>query len=513
MHPGLHAKQNPDKPALILPAHDTVVTYGELDAGSTRAARLFRSLGLRPGDGIAMLLENHPRFYEVAWGAQRSGLYYTPMSTRLTPGEARYIIDDCDAKVLVTSKAMAANAAALADGLPKVTHRFMIDGTAPGHESWEDALAAQSETPIAEEMEGSDLLYSSGTTGRPKGVKLPLRRDPLGTKPALVLLCEALYAMTPDMVYLSPAPLYHAAPLRFNLTVQRIGGTCVIMEHFDAAEFLRLVERHRVTHTQVVPTMFIRMLKLPDAERTRHDLSSLEIAIHAAAPCPIPVKEQMIGWWGPKIMEYYAGTEGNGFCAITAQEWLAHKGSVGKALLGTIHIADEAFTELPAGEAGTVFFEGGGRFEYHKDAAKTASSRSPQGWSTLGDVGYLDAEGYLYLTDRKANMIISGGVNIYPQECENLLVTHPKVADCAVFGVPNEDFGEEVKAVVQPASMADAGPALEQELIEFCRAQLSHLKCPRSIDFEAELPRHPTGKLYKRLLRDRYWQGRASRLV
>jgi len=305
----------------------------------------------------------------------------------------------------------------------------------------------------------------------------------------------------------------HVPPLRFNLTVQRIGGTCVIMEHFDAAEFLRLVERHRVTHTQVVPTMFIRMLKLPDAERTRHDLSSLEIAIHAAAPCPIPVKEQMIGWWGPKIMEYYAGTEGNGFCAITAQEWLAHKGSVGKALLGTIHIADEAFTELPAGEAGTVFFEGGGRFEYHKDAAKTASSRSPQGWSTLGDVGYLDAEGYLYLTDRKANMIISGGVNIYPQECENLLVTHPKVADCAVFGVPNEDFGEEVKAVVQPASMADAGPALEQELIEFCRAQLSHLKCPRSIDFEAELPRHPTGKLYKRLLRDRYWQGRASRLV
>jgi long-chain acyl-CoA synthetase len=389
----------------------------------------------------------------------------------------------------------------------------MIDGTAPGHESWEDALAAQSETPIADEMEGSDLLYSSGTTGRPKGVKLPLRNVALGTKTPLVMLCEALYAMTPDMVYLSPAPLYHAAPLRFNLTVQRIGGTCVIMEHFDAAEFLRLVERHRVTHTQVVPTMFIRMLKLPEDERTRHDLSSLEIAIHAAAPCPIPVKEQMTAWWGPKIMEYYAGTEGNGFCAITATEWLAHKGSVGKALLGKIHIADEAFTELSAGEAGTIFFEGGGGFEYHKDPAKTASSRSPQGWSTLGDVGYLDAEGYLYLTDRKANMIISGGVNIYPQECENLLVTHPKVADCAVFGVPNEDFGEEVKAVVQPVDMADAGPELERELIEFCRVQLSHIKCPRSIDFEAELPRHPTGKLYKRLLRDRYWQGRASRLV
>jgi len=513
MHPGLHAKQNPDKPALVFPAHDTVVTYGQLDAASTRAAQLFRALGLRPGDGIAMVLENHPRFYEVAWGAQRSGLYYTPMSTRLTPGEARYIIDDCDAKVLITSKAMAANAEALADGLPKLTHRFMIDGTAPGYSSWEDATKDQSTDPIADEMEGSDLLYSSGTTGRPKGVKLPLRKDPLGTAPALVRLCEALYGMTADMTYLSPAPLYHAAPLRFNLTVQRLGGTCVIMEHFDAAEFLRLVERHRVTHTQVVPTMFIRMLKLPDGERTKHDLSSLRIAIHAAAPCPIPVKEQMIAWWGPKIMEYYAGTEGNGFCAITSDEWLAHKGSVGRALLGKIHIADESFTELPTGEAGTVFFEGGGGFEYHKDPEKTQSSRSPQGWSTLGDVGYVDGEGYLYLTDRKANMIISGGVNIYPQECENLLVTHPKVADCAVFGVPNEDFGEEVKAVVQPVDMAEAGPALEQELIEFCRAQLSHIKCPRSIDFEAELPRHPTGKLYKRLLRDRYWQGRASRIV
>jgi len=513
MHPGLHARQNPDKPALVFPAHGTVVTYQELDAASTRAARLFRSLGLGPGDGIAMVLENHPRFYEVAWGAQRSGLYYTPMSTRLTPAEARYIIDDCDAKVLVTSKAMSANADALADGLPKITHRFMIDGTAPGYASWEEALAAQPATPIADEMEGSDLLYSSGTTGRPKGVKLPLRKDPLGSPPALVRLCQALYAMNADVVYLSPAPLYHAAPLRFNLTVQRLGGTCVIMEHFDAAEFLRLVERHRVTHTQVVPTMFIRMLKLPDAERAQHDLSSLKVAIHAAAPCPIPVKEQMIAWWGPKIMEYYAGTEGNGFCAITSEEWLAHKGSVGRALLGKIHIADETFTELPTGEAGTVFFEGGGGFEYHKDPAKTQSSRSPQGWSTLGDVGYVDGEGYLYLTDRKANMIISGGVNIYPQECENLLVTHPKVADCAVFGVPNEDFGEEVKAVVQPVDMADAGPALEQELIEFCRAQLSHIKCPRSIDFEAELPRHPTGKLYKRLLRDRYWQGRSSRIV
>jgi long-chain acyl-CoA synthetase len=314
-------------------------------------------------------------------------------------------------------------------------------------------------------------------------------------------------------VYLSPAPLYHAAPLRFNLTVQRLGGTCVIMEHFDAAEFLALIERHRVTATQVVPTMFIRLLKLPEAERAQHDLSSLRVAIHAAAPCPIPVKEQMIAWWGPKIKEYYAGTEGNGFCAIDSEEWLQHKGSVGRALMGTLHILDDEWNELPPGEPGTIYVEGGNTFSYHKDPEKTAASKSPQGWTTLGDIGYLDGDGYLYLTDRKAHMIISGGVNIYPQECENLLSTHPKVADCAVIGVPNEDFGEEVKAVVQPVDMAAAGPALAEELIAFCRANLSHVKCPRSVDFEAELPRHPTGKLYKRLLRDRYWQGHGSRII
>jgi long-chain acyl-CoA synthetase len=505
MHPGLHARNTPDKPAMIFPARGAQVTYAGLDEGSSRVARLFRALGLAPGDGIAMLLENQPRFYDVVWGAQRSGLYYTPMSTRLTGGEIEYIVGDCDAKVLIASRATAGAADALRERLPHVV-RFCVDGALPGWQSLDDALVRQPAGPIPDEVEGMDLLYSSGTTGRPKGVKLRLRRDPLGTPPALVALTQHLYGFGPDMVYLSPAPLYHAAPLRFNLAVQRLGGTCVIMDHFDAAEFLALVERHRVTHTQVVPTMFIRMLKLPAEERARHDLSSLRIAIHAAAPCPIPVKQAMIDWWGPKIVEYYAGTEGNGFCAITAEEWLAHRGSVGRALLGKIHVLDEAFRELPVGEPGTIYFEGGPGFEYHKDPEKTASSRSPQGFSTLGDIGYVDADGYLYLTDRKANMIISGGVNVYPQECENVLATHPKVADCAVFGVPNEDFGEEVKAVVQPVDMADAGPALAAELIAFCRTQLSPIKCPRSVDFEAELPRHPTGKLYKRLLRDRYWK-------
>ena len=513
MPPGLHATNHPDKPALIVPSRGVAITYRALEDSSNRAAQLFRSLGLVPGDGIAILLENHPRFHEVVWSAQRSGLYYTPMSTRLTPGEAGYIVADCDAKVLVTSSAMAATAAALRDRMPRVHARLMIDGTIPGYDAWEHAVAAQPATPIVDEMEGADFFYSSGTTGKPKGIKLKLGRDPLGTPDRLAALRQALYGMDGTTVYLSPAPLYHAAPLRFTLMVQRQGGTCVVMERFDATEFLALVERYRVTHTQVVPTMFIRMLKLPEAERVRHDLSSLRVAIHTAAPCPIPVKEQMIAWWGPKIVEYYSGTEGNGLCGITAEEWLAHRGSVGRALLGTVRILDERFREQPIGEPGTIYFEGGAAFEYHKDPTATASSRSPQGWSTLGDVGYLDADGYLYLTDRKAHMIISGGVNIYPQECESLLAMHPKVADCAVIGAPNDDFGEEVKAVVQPVDMAEAGPALAEELMAFCRANLSHVKCPRSIDFEAELPRHPTGKLYKRLLRDRYWQGHKSRIV
>ncbi len=513
MHPGIHATATPDKPAIVMAGSGQAVTYRTLDEGSNRCARLFRALGLVPGDGIAILMENHPRYYEVAWGAQRSGLYYTALSTRLTAGEAEYIVNDCDAKVLVTSRAMAPLAAALADRTPNLVAHLMLDGPIAGYESYEAALAAHRPEPIPDEIEGADLLYSSGTTGRPKGVKLALGTLPLGAPNSLTLLATALYRMSPDTVYLSPAPLYHAAPLRFNLTVQRMGGTCIIMEHFDPEEYLRLVERYRVTHTQLVPTMFVRMLKLPEDVRRRHDLSSLQVAIHAAAPCPIQVKEQMIAWWGPVIMEYYAGTEGNGFCAIDSQEWLGHKGAVGRALLGTIRILDDAGAELPPGEPGIVYFEGGPSFEYHKDPDKTAGSRTKDGWSTLGDIGYVDAEGYLYLTDRKANMIISGGVNIYPQEAENLLTTHPKVHDVAVFGVPNEEFGEEVKAVVQPVDMGEAGPALAEELIAFCRQHLSPIKCPRSIDFEADLPRHPTGKLYKRLLKDRYWAGHATRIL
>jgi long-chain acyl-CoA synthetase len=513
MHPGAHAASNPDKPAYVMAASGEVVSYRQLDEGSNRFAQLVRTLGLAPRDGIALCLENDARYYQIVWGGQRAGLYYTAVSTRLTPGELEYIVDDCEAKVLVMSRTLAPLAEAIAGRCPRLQTRLMVGGTLPGWESFEAAVAAQPVTPIADEMEGTDLLYSSGTTGRPKGVKFPLKGDPLGTPNPLLLLVTSLYGVGPEAVYLSPAPLYHAAPLRFNLAIQRLGATSIIMEHFDAEEMLRLIERHRVTHLQVVPTMFVRLLKLPVEIRNRYDLSSLRVAIHAAAPCPIPVKEQMIAWWGPIIHEYYGGTEGNGLCALDSTEWLAHKGSVGKALLGTIRILGDDGEELPVGEAGAIYFAGGNRFEYLHDEAKTRASRTADGASTLGDIGYVDTDGYLYLTDRKANMIISGGVNIYPQEAENLLVTHPKVQDVAVFGVPNEEFGEEVKAVVQPVDMADAGPALAEELIAFCRAQLSPIKCPRSVDFEAELPRHPTGKLYKRLLKDRYWQGHATRLL
>jgi long-chain acyl-CoA synthetase len=513
MHPFIHAARTPDKPAIVMAGSGAVVTYGELEARSNRFAQLLRATGLRAGDHVALLVENHPRFYELCVGAQRAGLVYTAISTRLTAGEARYIVEDCGARAIVASAATAAVALQAADGVPALRARWMIDGTAPGWTAYEDAVAAQPAQRIDDEVAGCDMLYSSGTTGRPKGVYVPPEAGAIDASYPLLETMRQRYGVGEDTVYLSPAPLYHAAPLRFNMGVLRLGGTCVIMEHFDAAEFLRLVASHRASHTQLVPTMFVRMLKLPAEDRARHDVSSLRCAIHAAAPCPIPVKRQMIDWWGPIIWEYYAGTEGNGMTLCDAHEWLAHEGTVGRAVVGELRICDEDGREMPVGEAGTVYFAGGRPFEYHNDPEKTSGSRNTHGWTTLGDVGYVDADGFLHLTDRKAHMIISGGVNVYPQETENLLVTHPKVLDVAVIGVPDEEMGEAVKAVVTPRDMADAGPELERELIAWCRERLSPIKCPRSVDFEAELPRHPTGKLYKRLLRDRYWAGRASRLV
>jgi len=540
LHPYFHAQATPDKAALICAATGQVVSYRELDDRSNQVAQLFRALGLRSGDHIALMLENHPRYFEICWGAHRAGLIYTAMSTRLTEGEASYIVDDCGAQAVVSSRAMAGAVQHLPAQCTGVRHWLMlddgidgaidsatddridaaigdgIDGRAAGTAwtAYEPAVAAQPAQRIADECAGGDMLYSSGTTGRPKGVFVPPQSTEIDAASPMTDILTQLYKVDASTVYLSPAPLYHAAPLRYTMAVQRLGGTVVMMAHFDAEDYLRLVERYQISHSQLVPTMFVRMLKLPEAARRQYDLSSLRCAIHAAAPCPVPVKQQMIAWWGPVLWEYYAGTEGNGVTMVNSEQWLTHQGTVGKAVIGEIKICDDdSGLELPAGQNGTVYFANGRPFEYHNDPAKTASSKHPLGWTTLGDVGHVDAEGYLYLTDRKAYMIISGGVNIYPQEAENVLINHPKVADCAVLGVPNEDFGEEVKAVVQPRDMRDAGPELEQELINYCRQHLSHIKCPKSVDFEAELPRHATGKLYKRLLKDRYWVGHASKIV
>jgi acyl-CoA synthetase (AMP-forming)/AMP-acid ligase II len=516
MYPGAFVQDTPDKPAVIMGTSGEVVTYRDLDAAANQASHLFRSLGLQPGDHMAFCLENHPRYFALAWGAHYAGLYYTAMSSRLTTDEMAYIIEDCGARAFVTSAYKRDQAAELLGRLPGDVALFMMDGAIEGYTPWEEALAGQPATPLDEtRAEGRDMLYSSGTTGRPKGVQFPLPDAPLGTADALFMLAAGLFGATADSVYLSPAPLYHAAPLRFCMAFHRVGATVVVMEHFDAAEALALIEKHGVTHSQWVPTMFIRMLKLPEEQRRGYDVSSLQVAIHAAAPCPVAVKQQMIEWWGPVIHEYYAGTEGNGFVYCTSEQWLAHPGTVGTSIMGEVHIVDEAGDELPTGEIGTVYFGGGTDFAYHNDPEKTASAHDARGrgWSTLGDVGYLDDDGFLYLTDRKAHMIITGGVNVYPQEAENVLAVHPEVADVAVIGVPNEDFGEEVKAVVEPVSMGNAGPELERELIAYCREHLADVKCPRSVDFRAELPRHPTGKLYKRLLKDEYWSGHESRIL
>lgn len=500
MHPFIHAQSNPDKPAIIMANSGQTITYGELEAESNRVAQLLRAHGLKRGDAIALFMENGPHYLPICWGAQRAGLIFTCLSTKLGLDEARYIIEDSGSKIVFATPGLAA----VAEKLEAPVARYAVGGDIRGYGSFDGAIAAQPATRIADESPGRDMLYSSGTTGRPKGVSGKLPDGGIDAPDPLLMLVTMLYSFGTDMIYLSPAPLYHAAPLRYCMAVHRSGGTVVVMEKFDPERYLQLVDQHRITHSQLVPTMFVKMLKLPDETRAKYDVSSLKVAIHAAAPCPVEVKHRMIEWWGPVIYEYYSATEGAGFTAISPQEWLQKPGSVGKSLLGEIRVLDEDGNRLPPSTEGRIFFHGGGEFEYHRDPEKTASVKSEHG-ATFGDIGYVDEDGYLFLTDRAAYMIISGGVNVYPQETENVLVMHPKVADVAVFGVPHEELGEAVKAVVQPRDWADAGPDLEAELIAFARERLSHVKCPKSIDFERELPRHDTGKLYKRLLKDRYW--------
>ncbi len=512
MYPGSHAATKPEHPAVIMAETGEVQTYAEFDAAANQLSRLLRASGLQPGDHIAICMENHPRYLEILWGCEYAGLIYTAASSRLTSDELTYIVNDCGAGAFITSKYQADQAAQIVASTPDVHPRLMLGGTIDGYESFEEAVDAQSTEPLPNRIAGTDMLYSSGTTGRPKGVMPAFESQPIEERVTGVGgMLSVLFGMDDSKVYLSPAPLYHAAPLRFCMSTLGIGATVVVMERFDAELYLECLDRYSATHSQVVPTMFVRMLKLPQEARAKYDVSSIETVIHAAAPCPIPVKKQMIEWWGPVLHEYYAGTEGNGFVYCNSAMWLGHEGTVGTPINCVVRIVDDDGEEVPHGESGTVYFEGGSTFEYHNDPEKTAGSRHPKGWSTLGDIGYLDEDNFLYLTDRKAYMIISGGVNIYPQEAENVLTMHEAVIDVAVFGVPNEDFGEEVKAVVQPREMPiddEAAGQLAGELITYCRSRLADVKCPRSIDFREELPRHPTGKLYKRLLQSEEYRKR-----
>ena len=516
MYAAQYATAHPDRAAFIMAATGETVSYAELEARSNRLAHLLRAHGLRRLDHYSIFMENNNRYLESCGAGERAGLYYTCVNSYLKAEELAYILNNSESKALITSASRRDVALEALKQCPNVTLCLIVDGSgddAP-FQDYARAVSAFPGTPIADEWLGTSMLYSSGTTGRPKGIVRPLPETPPSEPLPLYHFLRQLWRYREDMVYLSPAPLYHSAPnAAVSLTLCE-GGTVVVMEHFDPEHYLSLIPQYRVTHSQLVPTMFSRMLKLPAEVRNQYQRSTLEIAIHAAAPCPVQVKQQMIDWWGPIIHEYYGATEGLGFTACDSAQWLAHPGTVGKVMIGDLHILDEQMQPAPKGKPGEIWFKTASPFEYFNDPERTQASRSADGtMTTVGDVGYVDDDGFLYLTDRSTFMIISGGVNIYPQECENLLITHPKVADAAVFGVPNEEMGEEVKAVVQPMPGVHAGPALQAELIAFCQQHLAKLKCPRSVDFMDPLPRLPTGKLYKKPLRDKYWAGKKSRIV
>ncbi|HBP15166.1 MAG: AMP-binding protein [Pseudomonadota bacterium] len=517
MYPGHWATIFPDKPAAIDTANGETVTYRELNDRSNRLAQLMWDRGLRQGDHVSIFMENNLAYFEVLWAALRSGLYFTSVNRYLTTEEAGYIIDNSESQALITSIGVAEVAEGLAAFAPNCQTWLCVGGSLEGYEDYEDGINSHPAQPLEQEPAGTFMLYSSGTTGRPKGILRPLPEGLISSADNLVGgLLGGLWQFDENVVYLSPAPLYHSAPLSFSSGTQALGGTVVMMHRFDPIQALQAIEDYQVTHSQWVPTMFTRMLKLPEADRSGFDLSSHKVAIHAAAPCPPDVKRQMFDWWGPIVYEYYGGTELNGFTHCGPEEWLAHPGTVGRSLLGTIHICDEDGTELPNGEQGIVYFEMETMpFEYLKDAEKTREAQHPKhaNWTALGDVGYVDDEGYLYLTDRATFMIISGGVNIYPQEIEDAMIMHDKVADVAVIGVPNAEMGEEVKAIVQPADGVQPDEDLAEELLGYARERIAHYKCPKSVDFRDELPRLPTGKLYKRLLKDEYWGKTGSRIV
>ena len=507
MYPGKYAAETPEKPAAVNAVTGEVLTYRRLNEDSIRLARYLRSVGLKRGDALAINLENRLEFFVATWAALRSGLYLVTVNQFLPSHDVAYIVADCGAKALITSERLSKVAGELLSLIEQCPHRLIIGGELAGWDSYEAALEGQSIEPLDDERQGEHMPYSSGTTGKPKGIRRELGERHISEGPEF-LESFLSYGFDQDAIYLSPAPLYHAAPFAFTNRTHVLGGTVIMMPRFDAEESLRLIEQYKVTHSQWVPTMFIRMLKLEEDKRAAHDLSTHKVAIHAAAPCPIEVKRQMIEWWGPILQEYYAASERNGSTRINSEEWLRKPGSVGKAVMGTIHICDDDGKVLGVGEDGVIYFERESIvFTYHNDPERTREAQHPHhpNWSTMGDVGHLDEVGYLYLTDRKTFMIISGGVNIYPQMIEDALCLHPMVHDVAVIGVPNPDFGEEVKAIVQTAEGVTHDEEVRTELMDFARERLASYMIPRSIDFRDELPRLPTGKLYKKQLRAEFW--------
>jgi long-chain acyl-CoA synthetase len=498
------ARATPGKVAVrMADADHEVLTFAELDRRADAVAGWLVSLGLQPGDSVALLLENCIELPELWFGARRAGLYYVPIAIALTAGEIVYLLRDSGARALITSPAFADRLAALPPQVAPL--RASVGGDLPGCIGYEAARDAQpDDTPLPERPLGRELFYSSGTTGRPKGIRRPLtpfdRRVEL---PPFERTLRGLFTFDADAVYLSPSPLYHATG-RFVIRAVEGGGTAVILRRFDAAEALAAIDRWRVTHSHWVPTMFVRMLALPVAVRTAFDGTRHRVAIHAAAPCPPEVKQRMIDWWGPIVEEYYGGTENVGVTYLSSAEWLAHRGSVGRAIVGEIRIVDDAGCELPPGEVGLIRFSGGPTFEYLNDPDRTRDAIDDRGWASYGDIGWVDADGYLYISDRRTDLILSGGVNVYPQEIENVLLGHPAVVDAAVVGVPDPEFGEQVKALVALRDPSTACDALRDTLLDHCAAHLSRIKCPRSIDFEPELPRSDTGKLLRRVLKARY---------
>jgi long-chain acyl-CoA synthetase len=505
----VHAREAPDRPAILSAAGDR--TFGELNARANRLVRALRAAGLQAGDAIALLCSNRPEFVEVLAATQRAGFRLTPINWHASADEIAYVVDNCEARAFVADARYGANAAEAAKSTPKASVRLAVGGEIAGFDDYERALAGESGDDIPDPVLGGSMLYTSGTTGRPKGVYR--RQAPPVRGVAVELPRTAGFKPGADLA-LCTGPLYHAAPLAINLNTPLAAGVgVVLMDGWDAAETLRLVEKHRITHTHMVATMFHRLLALPDDVKRRHDLSSLRYIVHGAAPTPAHVKQAMMDWLGPVLYEYYAATEGGG-TFITPEEWLRKPGSVGRPMGDqVIEIRDDAGRKLPPGEVGTIWFKAPdvGRFEYFKDEGKTAGSYAGD-FFTLRDMGYFDAEGYLFLTGRTAEVIISGGVNIYPAEVDAVLLEHPAVADAATVGVPNTEWGEEVRAVVQTKPGVAPTPALADELVQHCRARLAHYKCPRTVDFDPELPRHETGKIYRRLVRDRYWQGRERKI-